>query len=185
LGCFRLKELNKAWGAFALNRVRQDKRQRRRIDVADLVRSLLIELRPVFEASNIQLLEDIRDVKGKTFAMDVESIVLNLLTNSYYFTKLTKRSRVIKIKLHGKMLDNQPGMELTVSDTGPGVKPGIREQIWRPLFSTKVDRQGRSIGTGLGLSIVDSIVRDLYGEKSVSSDSELHGACFRVWLRLG
>jgi len=116
--------------------------------------------------------------------MDIESVVLNLLTNAYYFSKLNNRSRIVVIGLQKKKMDSQEGMEITVSDTGPGVRPKIRDQIWRPLFSTKIDKQGRPVGTGLGLSIVDSVVKDLSGSRSVATDEKLGGACFKVWLKL-
>jgi signal transduction histidine kinase/dipeptidyl aminopeptidase/acylaminoacyl peptidase len=46
-------------------------------------------------------------------------------------------------------------VELLVSDSGPGIEPGIRERIFEPFFSTKP--QSSSSGTGLGLSLVHSL----------------------------
>ena len=56
--------------------------------------------------------------------------------------------------------------------------------IWQPLFTTKVDKQGRQIGTGLGLTVVDSILQDLEGKREVDADPHLKGARFAIWLPL-
>ena len=48
------------------------------------------------------------------------------------------------------------GIELSVSDTGPGVPPEIVERMFNPFFTT------RETGTGLGLAIVHRIA-DAHG----------------------
>ena len=40
---------------------------------------------------------------------------------------------------------------LTISDTGPGVPPDLRERIWEPRFSTKPD------GPGIGLNVAREV----------------------------
>jgi signal transduction histidine kinase len=42
--------------------------------------------------------------------------------------------------------------ELSVSDTGPGVRPDVLKQIFEPFFTTKQS------GMGMGLSIARNIV---------------------------
>jgi len=74
------------------------------------------------------------------------------------------------------------GYSISISDTGPGINKEIKKMIWKPLFTTKVDQDGKEIGTGLGLAIVDSIVKDLKGEKLVDNDPILKGARFLIWL---
>jgi signal transduction histidine kinase len=70
------------------------------------------------------------------------------------------------------------GIEILVSDDGPGVAPAIRDQIFDPFFTTK--RVGG--GTGQGLAVgYDVIVRRHQGRLSYEP-SPLGGACFRIWL---
>ncbi len=58
-----------------------------------------------------------------------------------------------------------PSSALTVSDTGQGIPPEIRERIFEPFFTTK----GRGQGTGLGLAIVHAIAADHGATVEVSS----------------
>jgi C4-dicarboxylate-specific signal transduction histidine kinase len=64
---------------------------------------------------------------------------------------------------------------VTVEDSGPGVPPELREQIFNPFFTSKKD------GVGLGLSIVAKIVDDHRGAIRLDSDTT-HGARFRLFF---
>ncbi len=64
-----------------------------------------------------------------------------------------------------------------VSDTGPGIPPGIIGRVFDAFFTTKAV----GAGTGLGLAICQRIVTDMGGQLTV--DSEVgKGARFRVVL---
>jgi signal transduction histidine kinase len=56
---------------------------------------------------------------------------------------------------------------VSISDTGPGIDPDVRQRIFDPFFTTKAPGQG----TGLGLHTVHTIVTRSGGEISVDSDS--------------
>ena len=49
------------------------------------------------------------------------------------------------------------GVEVRMEDTGPGVPPELREQIFNPFVTTK------KTGVGLGLSIVSKIMDGHHG----------------------
>jgi CheY-like chemotaxis protein len=57
---------------------------------------------------------------------------------------------------------------VSISDTGPGIPPGVVPRIFEPFFTTKE----RGAGTGLGLSISRSIMRRFGGDLLVDS---VHG----------
>jgi len=173
-----------AWGHFALSRIKPDKRRRRSVNVTQTTEELLRELTPAFRASGIEPEKHLNSVVGQFFQMDIESVILNLLTNAYYFAKQSKRRRRVSISVRNGLRGTEHGVEIAVSDSGPGVSPELRDRIWEPLFSTKVDERGRAIGTGLGLSIVHDVVSELGGSRSVGRDDALHGALFTVWLPL-
>jgi len=62
---------------------------------------------------------------------------------------------------------------LEVSDTGPGVRPEHRLEIFKPYFTTNEH------GTGLGLAIVRQIV-SAHGWKIECLSNEPRGAIFRI-----
>lgn len=76
-----------------------------------------------------------------------------------------------KIKIKSALSLNN--IEVSISDSGPGVPEDIRDKIFEPFFGTKIR------GTGLGLAICKEIVSKHNGTISIS-DSELGGACFTV-----
>lgn len=171
-----------AWGAFALGRVRRDRRIRRTVDVASLVNDVLDEILPAMEASSITLNRDLESIKARVFAMDIECVVINLLTNAYYFSKQSSRDRRVVVKLRLRKNQDQRGFDLVVSDSGPGISKALRDRIWEPLFTTKTDDTGREIGTGLGLALVNAVVQDLEGKRTIDDDPKLEGARFTIWL---
>jgi two-component system, cell cycle sensor histidine kinase and response regulator CckA len=73
--------------------------------------------------------------------------------------------------------DRAPGAYITISvtDTGYGMTPEIKQHIFEPFFTTKKG------GTGLGLSVVQHTIRAMGGWVTMYSEPNL-GACFRVYI---
>ncbi len=69
-------------------------------------------------------------------------------------------------------------LAVDIADTGPGIAPEHRAQIFQPFFTTK--KAGR--GTGLGLSIAFDTIRSHGGQVLVESEPG-KGTRFRVLLR--
>jgi len=99
----------------------------------------------------------------------IEVMVLNLLNNAAEAMKTMEEGKKIVVNSFAK----GDHIVLTVSDSGPGIAPAIKDKIFDPYFTTKSD------GTGIGLSISHRIVTDHGGSLTVS-DSDLGGAEFRI-----
>ena len=63
-------------------------------------------------------------------------------------------------------------------DTGPGVKPELRDKIFTPFFTTKMSEGG----TGLGLSISYRLMKDNEGELRLLDSAS--GAVFEISVPL-
>ncbi|HVV54775.1 MAG TPA: ATP-binding protein, partial [Mucilaginibacter sp.] len=62
--------------------------------------------------------------------------------------------------------DHPDHINITISDSGTGISPGVKQRIFEPFFTTK----GVGEGTGLGLSIVFGIIEDHHGTIDVESE---------------
>jgi signal transduction histidine kinase len=100
-----------------------------------------------------------------------EQVFTNLLLNAC--EAMGEPGGELKIRI--QPATSEAGKEVTVEieDSGPGVPPELKEQIFNPFFTTK------KTGVGLGLAIVSKIV-DAHGGSVKLSSPPGRGACFRV-----
>jgi signal transduction histidine kinase len=89
----------------------------------------------------------------------LRQVIFNLLSNAVKFTPTGGSVDVASRRVDGEV-------QVSVTDTGPGVAPGDRERIFEEFQQTDVGAQQRE-GTGLGLALSRRLV-------------ELHGG--RIWV---
>ncbi|WNM61329.1 response regulator [Candidatus Nitrospira neomarina] len=116
----------------------------------------------------------------------IHQVMMNLCTNAYH--AMRKKGGILKIRLESievtsevaaSQLHQNPGayVRITVADTGLGMASEVREQIFKPYFTTKEE----SGGTGLGLAIGHSIITKYGGVIRVESAPE-QGTVFEIDL---
>lgn len=106
-----------------------------------------------------------------------QQVFVNLVTNAYQAMRGENGAPagVLRLAIDPEVSNGERGVSVTVEDSGPGVPPELREQIFNPFFTSKKD------GVGLGLSIVAKIVDDHRGTIRLDTDST-NGARFRVFF---
>ncbi len=118
---------------------------------------------------------------------NIEQVVVNLVVNARDAMPESGRievaARECRLEAGAPALpaNMPPGnyLELSIADTGTGIKPDVLPRIFEPFFTTK--EAGK--GTGLGLSTVYSIVRQQGGWILVHSEVGV-GTTFTVYQPL-
>jgi two-component system sensor histidine kinase HydH len=104
-----------------------------------------------------------------------DQVFTNLLLNAC--EAMGEHGGELKVRIQ-RASGEEAGVMVEIEDSGPGVPPELKEQIFNPFVTTKKS------GVGLGLAIVSKIV-DAHGG-SVKLISPPHqGACFRVTFPVG
>lgn len=108
-----------------------------------------------------------------------EQVFVNLITNAMQAMQAQDAplERTLRLSVASEEQNGERGVGVIVADSGPGVPPELREQIFNPFFTSKKD------GVGLGLSIVAKIVDDHRGTIRLE-DNAPRGARFHVFFPL-
>jgi PAS domain S-box-containing protein len=155
-----------------LDFARQTKPQRLPTDVGELLGQTLDLIRRHLQGSGVVIEEEYAPDVGLV-SLDsgqMKQVFLNLITNA---AQAMPRGG----KLSLRTIRQGDEVAISVSDTGPGIEPGIRDRIFEPFFTTKPPGQG----TGLGLAISLGMVEEHGGRISVKSQVG-QGSTFTVWL---
>jgi signal transduction histidine kinase len=172
-----------AWGQFALDRISRDKRTRRNVDLNQTITTPLKAFEGMLtrRSINVQLALADNLPPLRAFAMDIEAIVINFITNAIAAldpTPLPDRSIFVSTAYNTE----SHTFQISFADSGRGIRDEDLDLIWNPLFSTKVDERGQPVGTGLGLTIVKNIIEEYDGNIEVDGHGRIGGAEFQVML---
>ena len=157
--------------------LRKKKRERtEELSVSVVVDEVCSFYKDILDDYHINLLSECdSDIKLNMRQVDLESIIINLITNAYAQLKECDNNKQIIIKAQKE----RDIVKICVDDSGPGVPINDREKIFRAFVSTKED------GIGLGLNIVRDIVKSYGGEIVCQESTMLGGACFAIDFMIG
>ena len=156
------------------------------LDLNNLLTNLNKMLRRAI-GENIELVNKFAEGIGKVKVDpgQIEQVIVNLVVNARDAMpnggKLVLETADVELdeeyaRTHIRVTPGRYLM-LSVSDTGKGMTPEIKERIFEPFFTTK--EAGK--GTGLGLFMVYGIVQKHGGHIVVDSEPEA-GTTFRIYL---
>jgi nitrogen-specific signal transduction histidine kinase len=101
-----------------------------------------------------------------------EQVFLNLVQNAY--EAMDSNGGTFRVEVLEARSNGRNGVQVRLSDTGPGVPMEMREQIFNPFVTTKKN------GVGLGLSIVSKIVDEHHG--TIRLENSARGASFVIFF---
>ncbi len=151
--------------------------------IGDEIAQLVRETFPKSLKFEIQCADGLWTVTGDP--TQLEQVLMNLCVNA---RDAMPGGGTLSLRMENRVLDKdhttanleaKPGnyVVISVSDTGTGMAPEIRDRIFEPFFTTK--EQGK--GTGLGLSTALAIVKSHGG--FINCYSEVgKGSVFKVYL---
>jgi two-component system NtrC family sensor kinase len=174
---FADKELARAKSIVAslLGLARQTQTYAEQVDLNAVVRDALRILHNQYKHASLTLVEalapELPSVQGN-FA-NLGQVVLNIIKNAIQAVA----GRTGRIELTTEFISNQNDVIFQCRDNGPGIDPMLRQDVFKPFFTTKPVGQG----TGLGLYISHEIVRRHNGTISIESDVT-SGTCLTVRL---
>ncbi len=170
----RLRELSQRLRTFS----RRSRGELLPADLNEIVRGACLLVGPAARARGVEIRQELAAnlptvVVGR---QALQQVVLNLLLNAVEAVDGRREPRVVvgtgRVRHPGT-----PGLEIRVTDNGPGIPAEVLPHIFEPFFSTKES----SGGTGLGLSISSEIVERHGGRIQVDTQPDA-GSCFRVTL---
>ena len=154
-----------------------------------LVKEMLKMLRPSLPAT-IEIVTTLDEQAGpvEIDPIQLQQILMNLCTNAFHAMEERGGRLTLTLAVHHQERELPfgnirvgPGQfaRLSVSDTGVGISPHIRNRIFDPFFTTKDPGKG----TGMGLSLIHGIVENCKGFVTVDSIYG-QGSTFHVHLPL-
>jgi two-component system sensor histidine kinase PilS (NtrC family) len=127
---------------------RRDRAHRETFQLADFLRTFVAQFSQIEKVPDEVIRLDIARDGSVTFDRShLNQVMWNLCRNALRYCQ--RKPGSIRLHLHPGMLGN--GLELSVSDDGPGVPEAIRPHLFEPFFTTAAS------GTGLGLYIAREI----------------------------
>jgi HD-like signal output (HDOD) protein/signal transduction histidine kinase len=147
------------------------------VSINDLISDVVTVFKDsMFISGDIELRIELDDVLPPivTRANALKQVIINLIKNA---VEAMGETGVLTVKTDDYVyLNDQEYIEISVSDTGPGIPPHILAHLFEPVTSTK--GKGHS---GLGLSIVNNLIKDMKGLVSCRSNHK-SGTSFHIFL---
>lgn len=148
-----------------------------RVELPLVIESAVDAIRPAADAKEIRLqciLEPIAEaVHGDPARL--QQVVWNLVSNAVKFTPRGGRVQVVLARV-------QSHVELSVSDTGCGIKPGLLPYLFERFRQGDSSTTREHGGLGLGLAIAKQLVELHGGSIAVASDGPGRGSTFTIQL---
>jgi signal transduction histidine kinase len=150
-----------------------------RVSLSGLVHEVVEALRPVAAEKVIALEATLREPSILVWADrdKINQVLTNLIGNAIKFTPVQGRVTVSTSR------NGEESIQVSVSDSGPGVPPDEKEKIFAKFYQIAEVNGENSKGTGLGLAISKALV-ELHGGKIWVESEPNSGSTFCFTLPL-
>jgi PAS domain S-box-containing protein len=150
------------------------------VNLADVLESVLVLFAPQIRKNHIgveQRFEEVPPVRG--FPGELRQVFSNLVGNA--LDAMPNGGNLVLHLRESSLASDAArlGVRITILDTGAGIPPGVRKNLFAPFFTTKGEK-----GTGLGLWVSRGLIEKHEGTIHLSSRvrSGKSGTAFSVFL---
>jgi len=169
--CMRINDLMESVLSYSRQKIENFKD----VDLEVLLKRILNQNSSKFKQSGVEALFQSKAARSVTSGdqRSLEQAFINLISNA--FDAIKQDGGVISVQIEEKGNAGE-FLEVSISDTGPGIPPEIREKLFEPFVS------GKPKGTGLGLAITKRMIEAHQGK--IELETYPGGTIFRVLLPL-
>jgi signal transduction histidine kinase len=146
-----------------------------RVDVGDLLEETAERWRTIAGAQGVAIDVDLID-EG---ALDGDPELLRSLLNNLFDNAVRHTPSGGRVGVRAER--NHSTWHISVSDTGVGIPPGMRDSIFRRFTRGDPARAAETGGAGLGLALC-KVIAETHGGQISIDDSDAGGARFEVTL---
>ena len=143
------------------------------------IAALLEEIRDQFEVLAAEKSQTLAVTSDRHVAVQTDRTLLRLALVNLVHNAIQHSPSNSKISVAAAR--HPRGVEISVSDSGPGIAPQYHQRIFEPFFRVDKARSRSAGGVGLGLAIAKRAVERNGGQIIVDSDSN-RGSVFRIEL---
>jgi PAS domain S-box-containing protein len=167
-----VKDVKRA--AEIIGRIRElftkDNAQRELVDINEIIRGMILLVRGETTQYNIIVSTDLALDLPRVVAdrVQLQQVLMNLMINGIEAMKGIDRARELTVTSRRAEARR---VLVSVNDTGVGLSPQLKEQIFNAFFTTKAH------GIGMGLRISRSIIES-HGGRLWADENSPHGASF-------
>jgi len=154
--------------------LRKEPAEFRRLDMNEVVQDVLRMMDADLLARDVVVRLDLQAELPATDGdgIQLQQVLLNLLINGSDAMRDMAAQRELTVLTHAA---DDGGVEVTVSDRGPGIPPDDLERVFSPFVTSKRD------GMGLGLAVCKTIIEAHHGRLWASNNADM-GASLHFWL---
>lgn len=147
------------------------------VDLGELFESLQGRFAATAATKGLRLFARPTRARVLADAQMLSRLLANLVDNAL---KYTERGCVL-MAARPCTQDGTAGWRIEVRDSGIGIAPALREQVFEEFFQVDNPGRDRSRGLGLGLALVASMARTL-GTRIALRSASGQGSTFSLWL---
>ncbi len=154
-------------------------------DLKQTIQKSIKLLEANFKDSKIQIVDNSQNIKITGLENELSQVLINILNNAKeaLMQNDTKDKKLIFITSR----EENDFIEISIKDSGGGIKENILDKIFEPYFTTKHQTQGTGIGLYMTKEIIEKHMNGVIKAKNISfsyKDEEYSGAEFTVRIPL-